>query len=40
MRYEWNICLEKSHTHLLFTTDLAKKHSKNSQFHDSNLASL
>jgi len=37
---EWNTFLEKSHAHLLFKTDLAKKHSKNSQFYDSNLASL
>ena len=37
---EWNIFLEKSHMHFLFKTDLAKKHSKNRQFHDSNLASL
>ena len=37
---EWNIFLEKSHSHLLFKTDLAKIFLKNTQFHDSNLASL
>ena len=37
---EWNIFLEKSHANFVFKTDLAKKYSKNIQFHDSNLASI